>query len=193
MLAWVLNIFVPGTGLILCRREWHGFSLALLFGICGNVALAGWLIAPRAVPAWLTWLAVAIAGGCWAASQWLLHHQLQLLRHCAAALEAILNQARSALRSGDLAAARMAIESGAALDDENLDLLVVSAELCERGGDDHGRRTAWHKIIRLDRRGRYRQLARQALGELSGGGGPKPSGSESGEGRPGSGIPPPSP
>lgn len=87
MPAWILNILLPGTGLILSRREWQGFSLVLLFGVCGNVALAGWLIAPAAIPRWLTWLAMVISVLSWIASQTLYHRQVQLLRHCASGLE----------------------------------------------------------------------------------------------------------
>jgi hypothetical protein len=167
MLPWALNILLPGTGLILCRREWLGVALVLLFGICANLALAGWLIAPAAVPTWLIWLGVGIAVLSWTASQVLLSRQRLLLQHCAAGLDAILRQARSALDAGDLDAARFALESGAALDDENVDLHVVYVRLCTLEGDEHGRRAAWHKVLRLDRHGRYRDEARRALAESS--------------------------
>lgn len=165
MLAWILNILLPGTGLILSRREWQGFALAVLYGICGNVALAGWLIAPAAIPYWLSWLAIIIAALTWIASQKLYHRQVLLLRHCGSGMELLLNQARSALNAGDLTAARLALESGAALDDENIELHVLSARVCAAAGDDHGRRAAWLSVLRLDRHDRYHEEARLALDE----------------------------
>jgi hypothetical protein len=65
----ILNLVVPGAGLILQRREWLGFSLALIFGICGNIAIAGWLIAPEAMPMWLTGLAAGLAAFSWGLAQ----------------------------------------------------------------------------------------------------------------------------
>ncbi|HKQ49616.1 MAG TPA: hypothetical protein VJZ71_16205 [Phycisphaerae bacterium] len=67
--TWLLNVILPGTGLILARREWLGFLLAIVFGICGNVALAGWFIAPAAMPPWLAAIATVLALLSWAAAQ----------------------------------------------------------------------------------------------------------------------------
>jgi len=71
-MAWLLNLLLPGAGLILRRHEWVGFLLALVFGLCGNVALAGVLIAPEAVPAWLRLLAGICTGLIWLVAQLLL-------------------------------------------------------------------------------------------------------------------------
>ena len=43
-MALLLNLILSGSGLILRRREWLGLSMAMIFAICGNVAIAGWLI-----------------------------------------------------------------------------------------------------------------------------------------------------
>jgi len=91
----VLNIIIPGTGLIFRRREWLGFSLALIFGICGNLALAGWLIAPVAMPGWLVWLASVLAGSSWVLAQVLFRRQGIAMRG--------LLEAASASEAGDIA------------------------------------------------------------------------------------------
>ncbi len=75
MIPWLINFLLPGTGLILVRREWLGFLLAIVFGICGNVALAGWFIAPSAVPLWLTRIAESMTVLAWLVSQILLKRQ----------------------------------------------------------------------------------------------------------------------
>lgn len=68
-MSWLLNLLIPGTGLILRRREWLGFLIALMFAICANFAIAGFLIAPVAFPAWIVWLAVVLAIGIWLGAQ----------------------------------------------------------------------------------------------------------------------------
>jgi hypothetical protein len=73
----LLNLFLPGTGLILARREWLGFLLAIVFGICGNVALAGWFVAPAAIPPWLAGIATVLAFLFWTLAQ------IMLRRHFA--------------------------------------------------------------------------------------------------------------
>jgi hypothetical protein len=75
----LINILIPGAGLIVRCREWLGFSLSLIFAICGNVAMAGWLIAPNALPSWLTWLAVALTILAWLLAQILFWKQGQAL------------------------------------------------------------------------------------------------------------------
>jgi len=76
----ILNLVIPGAGLILRHREWLGFSLALIFGICGNIALAGWMIAPEAVPRWLTVIAAGLAAFSWGLAQVLFRRQGIALR-----------------------------------------------------------------------------------------------------------------
>lgn len=71
-MAWLLNMVLPGTGLILRGREGVGFLICLVFGLCGQVALAGMLIAPEAIPAWLVWVASVLAALTWAGAQMLL-------------------------------------------------------------------------------------------------------------------------
>ena len=65
----LINLLIPGSGLILLGREWLGASLAFVFGICGHIALAGWLIAPAAVPRGWIALAVVLASLSWIAAQ----------------------------------------------------------------------------------------------------------------------------
>jgi hypothetical protein len=163
MMAWLLNVIVPGAGLIVRRREWLGFSLALVFGICGNVALAGWLIAPAAVPGWLVQVAAGLCGLSWLLSQWLMLRQGILLERHAAGLAALLQDARSALESGDTASARLALDSAAAMDDERAEFHVLRARLCDLDGDGQGMRAAWRHVLRLDHDHKYRAEAQRAL------------------------------
>lgn len=122
-------MLLPGTGLIIRRREWLGFCLVILYGVSGNVVLAGWLIAPDSVPSWMWRVAVGMTAVTWLLSQWLYRRQAGLLARHAAAARILLRDARAALESGDLAAARAALESGRSLDDENAELRGLSQQL----------------------------------------------------------------
>lgn len=86
-MAWVLNFLLPGSGLILRNREWLGLSLAAVFAICADVAIAGAVIAPAAIPSWLTILAAVLAGICWVLSQILFRRQSQAALHHQAGIE----------------------------------------------------------------------------------------------------------
>ena len=163
VMAWSLNVLLPGAGLIIRRRAWLGFSLAFVFGICGNVALAGWLIAPAAVPTWLTQVALGLAGLAWLSAQLLLRRQDHVLRRRASGLAAILREAGSALEAGDLGSARLALESGVAINDESADLYALQARLCALEDDPQGMRAAWRRVVKLDRDGRYREEAKRVL------------------------------
>jgi hypothetical protein len=75
--AILLNVIVPGCGLIVAGREWQGVLLALLFGLCAHAALAGALFAPVAVPAAITWSAAGAASLIWLAAQMVLLRRLR--------------------------------------------------------------------------------------------------------------------
>ena len=74
-MALILNVLIPGCGLILRGRHWLGFSLAMLFGLSVNTAIAGWLVAPVAIPLFYTWTATVLAVATWILAQVLLVHR----------------------------------------------------------------------------------------------------------------------
>ncbi len=162
-MAWLLNVLLPGAGLIIRRREWLGFSLALVFGINGNVVLAGRLIAPAAIPAWLTLIATGLTCVSWVSAQVLLRRQNLLLAHRAEGVSVALREVTSALAYDDRAAARLALESGFAMDDENAELHMLRARLCEMEGDDDGMRAACHGVLKFGRDGPHGEQASRLL------------------------------
>jgi hypothetical protein len=163
-MAWLLNLLLPGTGLILRRREWLGFLVAVVFGLLGNLALAGLLIAPEALPGWLIRSALGGAGLVWISAQAMLWRQGVLAAARARGLELILQQARAALAAHDAEGARLCLESGLALDDESVEVHVLWARLFTIEGDDSGRQRAWRRVLELDLRRVYRAEAIAALG-----------------------------
>ena len=71
-MAVIMNLTVPGTGLILLGRAWLGFAVAVWFGLAVEVAVCGKLIAP-ATTAWtLTAASAVLAMAAWLLGQGLL-------------------------------------------------------------------------------------------------------------------------
>lgn len=164
LMGWFLNILLPGTGLILRRREWLGLSLAMIFAICGNAAIAGWMIAPRTLPPRLTSSSAALAGFAWVLAQYLHFRQGRILARTRHSLEALLAEARAAMAERDFAAARRALDHGVALDDEDVELHVLRARLLEMEGNRQAGREEWRLVMKLDRRKQYIREARGAVG-----------------------------
>ena len=77
----ILNLLIPGAGMIIQGREWLGFCLALVFGVCGNIVLAGTLVAPDALPIPIVVLAAALCLFAWSLAQFLFRRQALLVRH----------------------------------------------------------------------------------------------------------------
>ena len=79
-MAVIMNLTVPGTGLILLGWAWLGFAVAVWFGLAVEVAVCGKLIAP-ATTAWTLTVASAILGLCaWLLGQGLLAVRILQLR-----------------------------------------------------------------------------------------------------------------
>lgn len=122
-MAQIVNLVLPGLGLVLLRKEWLGAAVALLFSICVNIAIAGLVIAPDAIPAWLSWSAGGLGCVVWLFSQAACRKQLSCLREQRVRIETLLADAATARQHGDLEAARTALEAAQAIDAE------ITAEL----------------------------------------------------------------
>lgn len=162
--SWPANLLVPGAGLILCRREWLGVTVAAVFGLCGNVALAGWWIAPAAIPVWLTWVAGTLAGGTWVLAQYLLRQRLLQWRRQLAAVQPFLEEAAGHLAGGRAEAAARALDSIAEADDENAELYVLRARTAQLHGDKEAGCAAWREVLRYSLDESHRAEARRELG-----------------------------
>ena len=168
--AIALNLFVPGTGLILARREWLGATLAALFGVLVQLGLWGCLIEPARMP---TWLVVAcLAGGAlvWLTAQYLLRQRLVLMRDPGVQeeLARLRDQAAEHMANGGYKDAWAVLQVALAIDDEDLDSNVQTAELLAALGRIAQARKAWRRVAQLDRRGLYRGRTFEALNRLSG-------------------------
>jgi len=170
VLAWLLNLLLPGCGLILQRRDWLGFALAMLYGVCGNIALAGWLIAPDEIRPGVRAAAVGVCIFTWLLAQWLLHRHVGELAKATRTIAGLLREAQAALRDDDPAAARRALELALTLDPEHVELCVLRARLAEREGDAVVARRVWQQVLTLEVSSEYRAEANRALSRSDPGG-----------------------
>ncbi|MBX3394560.1 MAG: hypothetical protein KF841_04245 [Phycisphaerae bacterium] len=122
-MAQIINLVLPGLGLVLLRKEWLGAAVAMLFAICVNITIAGFVIAPDAIPVWLSGVAGGLGCVVWAFSQAACRKQLRCLREQRVRIETLLADAAAARQHGDSEAARTAMEAARAIAAE------ISAEL----------------------------------------------------------------
>ncbi len=148
----MLNVVVPGTGLMLLGRSWLGLSLAMWYALAAEVLLGGWLIAPAVVPAWLVAVAGVLAGIAWLAAQVLLGRRIAFLRDpgLAAEMAVIRRTAEDALAAEDYRAARVAIRVALSIDDADVASRVLHARLVTATCGRRRARQAWHGVARLD-------------------------------------------
>jgi hypothetical protein len=166
--AVILNLLIPGTGLIVTRREWLGASLAGLFGLIVQLGLWGCLIEPSRMPSWL--VATCLGGGAlvWLAAQYLLRQRLILMRNPEVARELgrLRDQAAERVAEGNYQQAWAALQLAVAIDDEDLATNVQVADLLAILGRFSEARQAWQRVSRLDRQGQYGARMIEALDRL---------------------------
>ncbi|HPD31451.1 MAG TPA: hypothetical protein PLL20_15785 [Phycisphaerae bacterium] len=76
----LMNLTVPGSGLILLGRAWLGFALAIWFCLAAVIAVSGRYIAPVSIPWGVTAVAAALALMAWLIGQGLLVSRIRCLR-----------------------------------------------------------------------------------------------------------------
>lgn len=163
MLSLLLNLLVPGAGLILQRREWVGFLLSIVFALGANAAIAGYFIAPEAIPAWLSAAGVGIAAFAWLLSQAMLHRQMRQLSRRNEDLALMLCRSREAMERGDIEAVGQTLTEAIQLDDEHVEANVLWARYCVEIGDRDQARRVWQRVCKLDLGRRFRSEAMAAL------------------------------
>jgi hypothetical protein len=150
----VLNLLVPGTGLIVLGRPWMGLALTGCFLLGAEVGILALLVVPAVLP-----FPVAVLGLAWAATVWfmgqiLLIRRVRLLRSAELPRQmAILRRLTGwALNRGDYAAARSAIAIALSLDDSDPACQILRARLLSLTGKPASARRAWLLARRLDLR-----------------------------------------
>ena len=167
--AIVLNVLLPGSGLILARKHWLGSMLAMLFTGFGQLTLWGAWIAPEIVSPVLLGVAAGSSAMLWIAAQGLLLRQLRRIpgpedrQSQVATCFALADQA---VVEGRFAEARGALDVALTVDDENPETYAKLARLTAQVGRYGEARRAWRSVADLDREGRYHREMVQALERL---------------------------
>jgi len=137
-MALILNLVIPGAGLMLRGRYWLGFALAMLFALAANVAIAGWLVAPVAIPRIYSWTASIIAVMTWVLAQVLIVRHPSSPADAEPAVGTLLEQAQDAMSRRDWTAARTAIDAALELNQENAEMNDLRARVNTLAGPESG-------------------------------------------------------
>ncbi len=170
-IAGILNVVLPGTGLIVARREWLGVVIVGLFSVAVNLCILGLWIEPEWVPRQVLFSAAGAAAGCWLAAQWALFLQWRRLRD-PSTLDQILTCYEVADRAqvhGRDGAAIDALRVALVVDDENVDTYARLARVSTNAGHHTAALEAWRRVRQLDRGGAYDSEARTEISRLKSG------------------------
>lgn len=132
--ALVINLFIPGAGLVLLRRAWLGLTLALLFSLSAHVVIAGLWIAPMAVPRFVLGAVVVAAVLVWMLTQWLVRVQVRLVLGADArrALVLLRDRAVEAMQAGRYEESAGLIRQALRIDDGDPKLVALKKEIESR-------------------------------------------------------------
>lgn len=163
-----LNVIVPGSGLVLVRRERWGTALAFVFCALGQVALFGGCITPASIPQSLTYPALIGAAAVWVAAQVSFWSRIKASKDPALPDQkaVLIELASDAMEDGIYVNARLALESALEIDDEDPLVNALWARLMTLMGRFHQARRAWKRVQQLDSGGQLRREAAAALREL---------------------------
>ena len=150
--SFILNLLVPGAGLIALRREWLGVANALLFGVLAEVALLGGLLMPAAISAAVTVSASMAAGAVWLWSQRYWWRRWREAGGNAAFRELALlrDRASEAATTGNLIEAIDFLNAALLINDEDLEANTRLAELFERIAQNGAAAKAWRRVLQLE-------------------------------------------
>ncbi|HOW70660.1 MAG TPA: hypothetical protein PKY77_08670 [Phycisphaerae bacterium] len=153
----VMNLIVPGTGLMMLGRGWLGLALAVWFALAAEVAIAGLLIAPAVVERWAALAVGGFALAAWFVAQGLLISRIRFLLDPALPRElAILRRlARGCLAHGKWKAARSALLLAMSVDDGDAETRLLWARLVSETAGGRRAWAAWRAAAQYDREHRF--------------------------------------
>lgn len=168
-LTIIINVLAPGTGLIVLRREWLGFAIALLYCVFAQIAILGYLLIPATIPRYVTAGAAVAAFSVWLWSQWLFFERRRLSTGEAVEreLRILSERCTEAIKANNLPEAHDLLQMALMINDEHLALNKQCAKVMTMMGrlDDAAR--AWRRVLQLEREPAERRAAKLALAELS--------------------------
>jgi hypothetical protein len=167
-LAILCNLIVPGSGLIVLRREWLGLAAAVLFGVLGQIVLLGLLVVPAAIPGWMTTLSLSAAVFVWLGAQWQLLVRIRTATGPSVEREltVLRRRAAEAVTRREYAEAADILRVALTLNDEDVETNIQWAELMTLTGKLRQADRTWRRVLHLDRNGQHHRRAREALPAL---------------------------
>jgi hypothetical protein len=137
LLAGLLSLIVPGSGLVLARRGWLGCAIALLFALSLQMAWWGTWLVPEGLPGWLTSLGWFLAALTWLSGQVLTYRRWRALSSAGVPhqVDRLVADAERALAENKPDEAQLALELALTVDDEDLRVRRLWAEFRRRGGN----------------------------------------------------------
>lgn len=167
--AILMNLLVPGSGLIVLGRVWLGIALAAWFGLSAEVAVCGWLIAPATIPLGITAGAAVLSALAWLAGQGLIIARIRFLNdpNLAEDLAVLRGLAEMAVDRKDWTAARSALRVALSIDDGDLRTRVLWARFLTLRGKNARARRAWQEVRQLDREQLFAAETQETLDRLN--------------------------
>lgn len=165
--ARVLNLIVPGIGMVLVGNPVQGLIIGLCVAVLVNLALWAVLIIPADFERVEQGTLIGVAAGAYVGAQLRLAFVTQRQRRAGRQdrRREVLELVRQRLRARDFAGAREAL---AALPDPLADDLLTAlrrAQIFTGLGDEPRARAAWEQVRRLDHQRLYKSEVRAVLGD----------------------------
>jgi len=164
----MMNMLVPGCGVIVLGQPWLGTALAVWFALGAEMALCGVLIAPASLPGVVTVMGAGLAGTAWFVAQGLLVARIRFLRsvNLVDELTILRRIAEEALARNDTQAAKPPLLIALSIDDSDLPTHMLWARWVLVTSSRSRARRAWRRVARLDRHGRFASEIDAALDHL---------------------------
>lgn len=157
--ARLINLVIPGGGLILIGSEVVGTLIALLFAVVANFAVAAGLLFPDDLSATARNLGIGVALGTYLGAQIRYAQTVRYRREVGQERQrrAALHAARAALERGRADEAWQALEPIADRAEDDLLVAYRVAQVLTARGAGRDAATAWQRVQRLDRHRIYRR------------------------------------
>jgi hypothetical protein len=157
-LCLLVNLLIPGGGLILAGDAFAGVVFCLLLTVVANLSLAGWLLIPDEVPPPWRITALIVAAGTYILAQLRCAHRLRWEHQQREALRRreVLAAVQRLLDEGRADRAWEVLEPLAGLAERDLLVAWRVAQVLTAKRDVEAALAAWQRLRRLDRHRLYR-------------------------------------
>lgn len=133
----LLNLVIPGAGLVALRREWLGLSVAVWFSVALNSAVLGMWVLPSEMPMWFV-----LGGGTLAmvahflSQMWFVRQaNLILSPQLEEDLTELCDRCRAAIDDQDFRTANRLLDMARRLNDEHPEAAVLRSKLLDIQGN----------------------------------------------------------